>query len=83
MPTTTSTETIDIMVIAPNREPEEISVEHGTTLADLARQLDIPDAERMSALDEMSASHGPNTRLGIDASPSAVSFCYKLAGASA
>ena len=77
----TTTSTIELMVIVPNADAVELAVPVGTTIADLARQLDIPDAERISALDEMSNSWGPNVRLGVDATPTAVSYCYKLAGA--
>ena len=63
------------------RDAEEVTIPVGTTVAELAAQLGIPDASRMSALDEMSTSHGPNTRIGEDAQPSTLSFVYKLVGA--
>lgn len=77
----TTGQTVEVMVIAPNRDADEVSVPVGTTVAQLAAQLGIPDAAQMSALDEMSVSHGPNTRIGEDATPTALSYVYKLAGA--
>ena len=78
---TPSTQTVHVMVIAPNRDAEEITVAVGTPVGELAAQLDIPDAESIPALDERSVTHGPGTRLGIDVTPEALSYIYKLAGA--
>jgi len=77
----TSTQTLDIMVIVPNRDADEVAVEVGTTVGELATRLGVPTNQEISALDEFSNKHGADTRLGIDASPTALSFVYRLAGA--
>lgn len=70
--------TSSILVIRPNHDPQEVQVAAGTTVAQLAAQMGVPDAARMAALDEMGSAIGPNDPV---TGTSVVSFCYKLAGA--
>jgi hypothetical protein len=76
-----TTQTTEIMVIVPNRDATEVTVEVGTTIGELAVQLGLPTNQEIAALDEMSTKHPASTRIGIDAHPAALSFVYRLAGA--
>jgi hypothetical protein len=74
----TNTQT-QVLAIVPGRGAEEVAVEAGTTVAQLAEQLGIEGSERISALDGMSEALGPNST--ITAETEVVNFVYKLAGA--
>lgn len=71
--------TIELLVLQPGQEPREVSVERGTTVAQLAATLGIDGAESMAAMDSLSNTLGPDTVIGPDTET--LSFIYKLAGA--
>lgn len=73
------TATIKVLAIVPGRGATEHYVEPGTTVAQLATQLQLPDAERLTALDGVSEPIGPNDVISDDTQ--VVNYIYKLAGA--
>jgi hypothetical protein len=75
-------ETIEIMVLATNRDASEVAVPVGVTLRELATKLNLPNADSIRALDDMSVEHGPDEVIGEgDFQPTALSFIFRLAGA--
>jgi len=71
--------TINVLTIVPGRGAEEREVSIGTTVSQLASEMGLEGAERISALDGMSEALGPNSE--ITESTEVVNFVYKLAGA--
>lgn len=71
--------TVSVLTIVPGRGAEEREVATGTTVAQLAAEMGLADAERISALDGMSEALGPNSE--ITENTEVVNFVYKLAGA--
>jgi hypothetical protein len=70
---------VTVRVIQLGQTPRDMTVEAGTTLADLAAQLGVPGAEHISALDATMEPIGPNH--AITPETGVVNLCYKLAGA--
>lgn len=71
--------TLTVLTIVPGRGAEERQVAPGTTVAQLAGELGIADADRIAALDGMSEALGPDSE--ITETTEVVNFVYKLAGA--
>jgi hypothetical protein len=74
----TQNDQVEVVAVIPGRETQTLSVERGTTLSELAAELGLENAERISALDDRGEPIGPRHEIVED---SAVSFVYKLAGA--
>jgi sulfur carrier protein ThiS len=79
MSTQTQTQTISVLAIVPGQSTEDVQVAPGTTVAQLAEQLGIENAGRISALDGQSEAIGPDSE--ITEQTEVVNFVYKLAGA--
>jgi hypothetical protein len=74
-------ETLEIMVLATNRDASTVTVPVGVTISELATKLGLPDPSNIKALDDMSVEYGPDAIIGEDFTPEALSFIFRLAGA--
>lgn len=79
METQTQTQTVTVMVVRPNASPEELTVAAGSTVADIATQLGLPDGANLPALNVNTGDViRPEGQITEDA---VLSYAYKLAGA--
>jgi len=78
---TTESNTISVLVVAPGHEAQEVEVSEGTTVAELAAEVGLENAESLPAVDEMGNMMKPTDVIAPDSGT--ISYVFKLAGASA